>query len=294
MREERPAVWILEESFTGPDGRARVRRSPRGPPARDALRRGRRLPARAHVPGPEGRAARAPPRPCGRSSRRCSCSTTESTPPHPAGEADIEAELDGVRSRLWRVDDDEAIAAAVDRVRGPLVIADGHHRYETALRFHETEGGEETAYVLAALVLREDPGLEIFPTHRVVSERLPELNGRFRVAELDGDARAAARAPRGAAARPSRLRRRPPGRDGARRDRAGGRARPASSTRRRSTGSRSATCASRRASTRLRARSRPARRRAPSSSARRPWSRCRRSRSRARRCPRRRPTSSRS
>jgi uncharacterized protein (DUF1015 family) len=188
-REERPAVWILEETFTGPDGRARTRRS---------------LVARRRVT-PYGEGDVYPHERTFASQKDARLELLRAvrtklspvlllhdgeTPPHPSGEADVEAELDGVESRLWRVDGDEAIAAAIGRVRGPLVIADGHHRYETALRFHETEGGEETAYVLAALVSRGDPGLEIFPTHRVVSE-LPELNGRFRVAELDGDAHAA-------------------------------------------------------------------------------------------------------
>jgi hypothetical protein len=69
------------------------------------------------------------------------------------------------------------------------VIADGHHRYETALRFHEEEGTEETAYVLAALVSKDDPGVVILPTHRVASGSVPELNGRFRLTALADGAR---------------------------------------------------------------------------------------------------------
>jgi hypothetical protein len=41
---------------------------------------------------------------------------------------------------------------------------------------------------MAALVARSDPGLVIFPTHRVASGPVPELNGRFRVTALDGGA----------------------------------------------------------------------------------------------------------
>ena len=68
------------------------------------------------------------------------------------------------------------------------MIADGHHRYEAALRHHEEDGGEETAYVLAALVSCADPGLTIFPTHRLVSGTLPELNGGFELTPVPGGA----------------------------------------------------------------------------------------------------------
>ena len=74
----------------------------------------------------------------------------------------MEATLDGVTSRLWRVTGDEEIAEALGRVEGRLLIADGHHRYETALAFHQEDGTEETGFVLAALVSRDDDGLEIF------------------------------------------------------------------------------------------------------------------------------------
>ena len=50
------------------------------------------------------------------------------------------------------------------------MIADGHHRYETALAYHEEAGTPESAYVLAVLVSLEDPGLMIFPTHRVFAK----------------------------------------------------------------------------------------------------------------------------
>jgi hypothetical protein len=106
---------------------------------------------------------------------------TSTEPPEAA--PDLEAELDGVRSRLWRADPE-----ILEAVRGSVIIADGHHRYETALRFHEEEGTEETAYVLAVLVARSDPGLVIFPTHRIASGPVPELNGRFRVTPIDGGA----------------------------------------------------------------------------------------------------------
>ena len=113
--------------------------------------------------------------------------------PAPDGEPDLIAELDGVVTRLWRIDDPAAIEAALGGVEGPILIADGHHRYETALRFHEEDGTEETAYVLAVLVGLDDPGLEIFPTHRLTSGAVPDLDGQFTQTPLPspGDASAA-------------------------------------------------------------------------------------------------------
>jgi uncharacterized protein (DUF1015 family) len=84
---------------------------------------------------------------------------------------------DRVTHRLWRIDD----AATVKQVTGALqsqniFIADGHHRYETAwnyLQERRRKGGKaakdaEYNYVLAFLCPMEDPGLSIWPTHRVV------------------------------------------------------------------------------------------------------------------------------
>jgi uncharacterized protein (DUF1015 family) len=73
--------------------------------------------------------------------------------------------------RLWRVADphalDTVVGALADR---ELLIADGHHRYETARAYADEVGGEgDHRYVLMCLVALEDPGLTVFPTHRLVS-----------------------------------------------------------------------------------------------------------------------------
>ena len=62
------------------------------------------------------------------------------TAPVPDGAPSLEAELDGVVSRLWRIDEPRRDRAHPRGLAGPLLIADGHHRYETALRFHEEDG----------------------------------------------------------------------------------------------------------------------------------------------------------
>jgi uncharacterized protein (DUF1015 family) len=77
---------------------------------------------------------------------------------------------DGTVNRLWRVDDPDVIAAVQEAAAGAeLLIADGHHRYETARVYAEEIGGEgPQRYVLMCLVTLEDPGLTVFPTHRLV------------------------------------------------------------------------------------------------------------------------------
>jgi len=48
-----------------------------------------------------------------------------------------------------------------------LLIADGHHRYETALAFHAEQGTPESGWMMVVLVGEEQEGLTIFPTHRL-------------------------------------------------------------------------------------------------------------------------------
>ena len=190
VREERPAVWLLEEEFTGPDEVERVRR---GVVARVRLRPyddGVVLPHEGTFTAPKEarlrllRATRLKPSPI--------FLLQHGSAPTPVGDPDLQAELDGVTSRLWRIEDPGAIAHVVNAVKGPLLIADGHHRYETGLRFHEEDGTEATAYVLAVLVGIDDEGLEIFPTHRVTAGAVPDLDGRFRQTPLAGPGEAAA------------------------------------------------------------------------------------------------------
>ncbi len=190
VREQRPAVWRIEEEYTGPDGIGRIRHGLVARVRLEPYASGIVLPHERTFPGPA--ASRL---------RLLRATRTKLSPvlllhdgsPAPAGGGppDLEATLDGTTTRLWRIDDPAAIAAAVSTVKAPAVIADGHHRYEAALRFHEEDGTEETGWVMAVLVSREDPGLTIFPTHRVVSGSLPALNGEFRVSAVDGSPEAA-------------------------------------------------------------------------------------------------------
>jgi uncharacterized protein (DUF1015 family) len=87
----------------------------------------------------------------------------------PAGDATIGTE----RHRLVRIEDDATVDRIVATLRDKRVyIADGHHRYETALNYlAEYQGVGRKAperYTLAYLCALDDPGLRIFATHRIV------------------------------------------------------------------------------------------------------------------------------
>jgi uncharacterized protein (DUF1015 family) len=189
VRETEPAVWILEETFPGLDGGTRTRR---GLVARVELlpySNGQVLPHERTFERQKDarlellRAARMKLSPVFLVHEGASPAIPERAP-------DMEATLDGVTSRLWRIAGDDTIAEALGRVEGRLLIADGHHRYETALAYHEEQGTEESGYVLSTLVSRDDDGLEILPTHRLVSGEPPELDGSFRLTDIEASAEA--------------------------------------------------------------------------------------------------------
>ena len=83
------------------------------------------------------------------------------------GEPDLTADEGGVVSQLWKLDAEFTDALADELADAQLLIADGHHRYETALAFHEEDGTEASAWLLAVIVPTGQEGLTIFPTHRV-------------------------------------------------------------------------------------------------------------------------------
>lgn len=95
----------------------------------------------------------------------------------PVGTAVEARSDDGVEHRLAPIEDEETIRALIgEAAQGGSMIADGHVRYEAALAFREGLGersGEVPEdYVLAALVSRQDKGLAILPSHRIIP-RLP-------------------------------------------------------------------------------------------------------------------------
>jgi uncharacterized protein (DUF1015 family) len=88
----------------------------------------------------------------------------------PEGPPLVEArDLRGERHRLWRVTD----PAAVGRVQAlmadrSVIIADGHHRYETAVAYRRQR--PEARYKLMAFFALDGPGMTIFPNHRLVHD----------------------------------------------------------------------------------------------------------------------------
>lgn len=96
------------------------------------------------------------------------------------GEPRLDVETtDGLRHRLWRLpagslaDDLLAVAGA-----DPLLIADGHHRYETALAHSRERPDDEAAgWTLACVVGARDPGLVCLPTHRALADAPPDAEG---------------------------------------------------------------------------------------------------------------------
>jgi uncharacterized protein (DUF1015 family) len=167
-----PAIWALEQDYTAPDGSrltrrgflARVRLAPYG----EGIR-----PHERTQPGPK------------EDRLRLTRATHHNLSPifalHPGSAwqhlepalGDPWGELtdgDGTTHRVWRVGDSAVHeAVAVELEPGELLIADGHHRYETALAYQREVRGEGLQdHVLMALVSFEDPGLTVFATHRLL------------------------------------------------------------------------------------------------------------------------------
>jgi uncharacterized protein (DUF1015 family) len=100
----------------------------------------------------------------------------------------------GVVHRVWKVSEPGVITAVREQMREQkLIIADGHHRYETALTYrNERRAGAETGTglpapydsVMMTLVDMDAPGLVILPTHRLVFGL-----GHFAPGQFQGDAR---------------------------------------------------------------------------------------------------------
>lgn len=100
----------------------------------------------------------------------------------------------GCRECLWTVTNDTVLTQLRDLMRSkPLFIADGHHRYETALNYQKVrrqQPGAPTGLqpydsVLMLLTPLEDPGLTVLPTHRVTTTALPPSD---QIAQLLGGA----------------------------------------------------------------------------------------------------------
>ena len=153
-RDEKPGYWFLTQEYVGPDGVARARSGLVASLRAEPYEKRVVLPhERTHSGPKEGRL------------RLLRSTQTQLEPifllyegaplEPPAREPDLQSGGD----KLWRVDDAPSFEST------ELLIADGHHRYETALAYAE-EGG--SPYLMVVLVPTRQDGLTIFPTHRVV------------------------------------------------------------------------------------------------------------------------------
>ena len=173
VREDEPAAWVLRQDYSAPDGTrrsrtgffARVRVDEYGPgrirpherthpgPKEDRLKLTRATrtnlsPIFALFPDPNGVAERA---------------TAQIAQAEPFATVDDDT--------LWRTTDEDLIAELqMALADAELLIADGHHRYETARVYADEVGGEGPhRYVLMLLCSLSDPGLLVYPTHRLLS-----------------------------------------------------------------------------------------------------------------------------
>ncbi len=166
VRDETPAVWFLEQDSVGPDGVARRRdgivASLRVEPYANHVV----LPhERTHATALEGRL------------RLLRATRTQLEPifllydgSTPVARPDGEPDIDVEDTRLWRLDGEHGVTEAFEGRQ--LLVADGHHRYEAALAFAAEDGADR---MLAVLVSTGDPGLEVFPTHRIFTGR-PDID----------------------------------------------------------------------------------------------------------------------
>ena len=172
-REREDAAWALSQRYTGPDGVERTRNglvvALRLTPYEERVV----LPhERTHAGPKEGRL------------RLLRATRTQLEPIfllHDGPQVELPERSPEIASggdRLWRVSE------VPDFSDLQLLIADGHHRYETALAFHAEDGTEASAWMMVVLVSTQEEGLTIFPTHRVAQS----INGvRGRQIDEPGD-----------------------------------------------------------------------------------------------------------
>ena len=203
VEEQEPSYWWLSQEYTGPDGVARTREGFVAALRVEPYENRVVLPhERTHAGPKEGRL------------RLLNATRTHLEPifllwdgsiaVDGLGTPDLVAEEGGVTARLWRLDADFGDALTAEIADAQLLIADGHHRYETTLAFHEQDGSEASAWLMVVIVPTDQEGLTIFPTHRVAQsvngvsgtpieapgDELPGLvlyrNGVYELLEGDG------------------------------------------------------------------------------------------------------------
>jgi uncharacterized protein (DUF1015 family) len=203
VADEEPSIWALTQAYTAPDGSSHSRHGILARVRVEDYESGGIRPHERTHPGPLLDRLELTRATGYNLSPIFSLSTEDAWPlvapalaAEPWGEATDES---GTVNRVWRVTDPAVHAAVTERLAGAeLLIADGHHRYETARAYRDEVGGEGPHnYTLMALTGLDDPGLTVFPTHRLLSgfaadpERQRRLGSGlrelFEVSEVDRD-----------------------------------------------------------------------------------------------------------
>lgn len=178
-RDGRPAFYACEQTYRGPSGREAARRGFFARLTLEPFGSGSVIPHERTLDRPRADRRRL------LASTRTHLSAVFMLHPDPGaevarllrgaleGDRGIEArDRDGTRSRVVRVDDPARTAFLTERLRDPwCLIADGHHRYESALAYRDERraaGHRDAETVLVFLCSLEDEGLAIFPIHRLV------------------------------------------------------------------------------------------------------------------------------
>lgn len=186
VREPEPAVWLYAQTFHLPDGSTRTREGVLVNLRLEDLGSGVILPHERTLPGPKA--------------DRLAILRATGTSLSPifglyarperardvlgvTGPPDAEAR-DGSSHRLWRVTDPAAIARFAAMLADErVIIADGHHRYETALAYRDERRTPEADGILAYLANLDEEGVTVLPTHRLVPGPL-RLDGAALAARL--------------------------------------------------------------------------------------------------------------
>jgi len=212
-RDPKPALYPLEQTFVAPDGRQRTRHGFVAAVRLHAFKERIILPHEATLAGPRAdrfelvkhvKANLSPIFGLYEDPRNEAWSALASQlGTDPVAEADTD---DGVHHRLWRAEDPAAVALVQKALlEKRVLIADGHHRYEAAIAYRnwlesreaDLPAGGGHRWALMCLCSTGDPGMVIYPTHRLLTRlagfRLADLLARlepfFRVEDISEDLR---------------------------------------------------------------------------------------------------------
>jgi uncharacterized protein (DUF1015 family) len=212
-RDPAPALYPLEQSYWAPDGRNLRRRGFMAAVRLHDFKEGVIVPHEKTLVAPKAdrleviKAVRANLSPIFGLYRDEAGITARALDQASAGELAAETDSDdGVHHRLWRCEDPEIVGTLQRHLAGQRIfIADGHHRYETALVYARMLEGQDPSlppdgghrYILMFLCPMNDPGLFLFATHRLVAGLkefslapfLERLSRFFRIETLAEDAR---------------------------------------------------------------------------------------------------------